>query len=67
MQLHGSGIDKIRLNIYGRYGNKLYETDNTEFKWYGEKTTSQVLIYFLDLTFEDGENIFKKGNITITK
>ena len=67
LQLHGSGIDQISLNIYDRYGAKLYETNNTGFKWYGEKTTNQVLIYFLDLTYTDGEKIFQKGNITITK
>ena len=49
------------------YGKKLYETDNTAFKWYAEKTTSQVLIYYLDLTYTGGEKIFQKGNITITK
>jgi len=67
LQLHGSSIDNISLNIYDRYGKKLYETDNTDFKWYGEKITNQVLIYVLDLTYTDGESIFKKGNITITK
>ena len=67
LRLRGNSIDNIRLKIYNRYGAVIFETDNKDFKWLGEKITNQVLIYLLDLTYTDGEKVSQIGNITITK
>lgn len=64
-------ITKFKLEIFNRFGEKVYSSNKIEEKWDGYHKSSiltpQTLDYYLDVECYGGKSLFKKGNITIVK
>ena len=66
-----SCIQALRLVIYERWGEKVFETSDTNFQWdgkyLGKLLNSQVLSYYLHVEFTDKTTFEKKGNISLVR
>ncbi|MEO6693047.1 MAG: PKD domain-containing protein [Saprospiraceae bacterium] len=64
-------IDKIEFYVYNRWGQKVYETHNIDFKWDGSfegaSLKPDVYGYYLKVQCLDGDLYSDKGNITILR
>lgn len=64
-------VTEIYLTIYDRWGEKLFETNNINNGWDGTfkgKALDQgVYGYYMTFTCNNGEQSFKKGNITLMR
>jgi gliding motility-associated-like protein len=68
-------IKKLHLVIYNRWGEKVYETSDVNFRWNGNYTTSlikgagetEVLAFYLDIEIAGGTSISKKGNVSLIR
>ena len=64
-------LDNYRLNIYNRWGELVYTTDDPDAGWDGTfKRVPQplgVFAYYLQATADGGERIFRKGNVTLLR
>ncbi|MBL7765805.1 MAG: PKD domain-containing protein [Chitinophagaceae bacterium] len=67
----GYGIEKMTFRIFNRWGEKIFETTDRYTGWDGRykgvMQEMEVYGYTLSVTFFDGTNAFKKGNITLLK
>ena len=73
-QLFGNlqGINHIRFTVFDRWGEKVFETEQIDFKWdavyKGEKLPMAVYIYILEIAFLDDQTThLKKGSITLLR
>ncbi len=64
-------IKTMNLEIYNRWGEKLFITTNPEFCWNGyfkgNQLNSSVLVYSFTAILLNGEGIHMKGNISLIK
>jgi len=64
-------IKTLKLIIYDRWGEKVFKTSDPGFQWdgthKGNMMNAAVFVYYLKAIFISGENIFKKGNISLIK
>jgi gliding motility-associated-like protein len=71
IKVEGFGIAKMQWRIYNRWGQKVYETNNTKSAWdgtfNGKMQPLDVYSYTLDVTFSDGTNYRKTGDITLLR
>lgn len=71
VQVKGFGISKMIFRIYNRWGEKVFETNNTKSGWDGTyKGVLQpmdVYAYTLDVVFSDGTKAIKTGDITLIR
>ncbi|MCW3085267.1 MAG: hypothetical protein JWP12_2633 [Bacteroidetes bacterium] len=71
IQLHGRGIDFFTLRIFDRIGEKVFETSDIDKGWdgrlHGLPMNDGVFVYELNITFCNGENVKKHGDITLVK
>lgn len=62
-------IEELRLIIYNRWGQKVFESTDRNFQWdgrcKGKTIDTGVLVYYLRVTFIDQTHLKKKGNITL--
>jgi len=69
--VHGSGVISVYLQIYNRWGEKVFETNSMTQGWDGKyKGRDQEMdsyAYILTASFFDGTNITKKGNISLIR
>lgn len=69
--VYGKCIQTFSFVIFDRWGEKVFETDNQSICWDGtlggKKLDTAVFAYFLKATLISGEEIFKKGNISLVK
>jgi len=72
--VRGRGIKNIKLFIYNRWGEKVFETYNINNGWdgtYKKKTLNTAIFsWYAEVEFNDGDNpgqIFQKGNVTLIK
>jgi len=67
--VRGKEIDALELNIYNRFGELVFMTNDQNIGWdgyyEGEKLNSEVYIANLNVTFIDGEEKQLFGNITL--
>lgn len=67
----GYGIQKMDWRIYNRWGALVFQSNSPTVGWDGMyKGTLQpqeVYVYVLDVTFSDGTNYRKKGDITLLR
>lgn len=63
-------IDNLLFSIYGRWGEKIFETNDTTKGWDGtykdKKLDPGVFVYYLQ-AIVNGESIIQHGNVTLTK
>lgn len=69
--LRGNYITEMHLAIYNRWGEKVFETTDQKVGWdgtfKGESVEPNVFVYHLTALCADGQEYFKKGNITVIK
>lgn len=67
----GFGIQKMDWRIYNRWGQLIYRSGSTKTGWDGRYNGTlqpqEVYVYILDITFTDGTNYRKKGDITLLR
>ena len=66
------GLVEFEMSIYNRWGEKIYETTNTEgLGWDGTynnvKQPEGVFIYKISAKFKDGQKETKQGNLTLIR
>lgn len=66
------GLTEFKMEIYNRWGQKIYETKNTDgLGWDGrfndEPQPQGVFIYMISAKFKDGQKISKQGNVTLVR
>jgi gliding motility-associated-like protein len=70
--LLGKGLSTFTMNIYNRWGQLLFETNQTEGrgwdgKFNGISQPEGVYVYTIDVTFKDGQKEKHQGNVTLLK
>ena len=64
-------IKDFKLEIFNRFGQKVYSSKNIYEKWDGyfnhELLTPQVFHYYLEIICIGNSHFFKKGNITLIR
>ncbi len=67
----GFGIQKMNWRIYNRWGTLIFQTTSQYQPWDGRYKgvvqPQEVYVYVLDVTFTDGTNYRKKGDITLLR
>jgi gliding motility-associated-like protein len=73
-QLYGNlaGIHSLNIAIFDRWGEKIFESDDVNFRWdgtyKGEKVGPTVVVYVMKITFLDGrDSKLLKGSITVVR
>ena len=65
------GIDLINIDfqllVYDRWGNEVFETMNTEYKWDGENCSQGIYIWIFRFQDNDGKIHLDKGQVTLIK
>lgn len=63
--------DQGRLTIFDRWGGKVYETQDLRTGWdgmvNGKFVTTGVYVYVLEVTFKDGAEEVRHGNVTVIR
>jgi len=69
--VRGSGIKNVKLFIYNRWGEKVFETYNINKGWdgtyKGRKLNPAVFAWYAEVEFSDGDRIYRKGNVTLIR
>ena len=69
--VRGRNVEKLLLKIYDRWGELVFETNQQNIGWdgtfKGELVDPGVFVYYMDITCVDGQEYFKKGNITVIR
>ncbi|HOY30591.1 MAG TPA: gliding motility-associated C-terminal domain-containing protein [Bacteroidales bacterium] len=69
--IRGQQISEMHLMIYDRWGEKIFETDDATIGWdgtfKGKEMPSDVFVYHVVITMNDGSEIRKKGNLTLVR
>jgi len=67
----GNCIETMQLDIYDRWGEKVFESDDPkkcwDGIWQGKAMDTGVFVYHLIATFKSGESVEKKGNIHLIR
>jgi gliding motility-associated-like protein len=67
----GSCINEFHLDIFDRWGEKVFETTDQSRCWDGKKDgklmDTGVFVYHLTATLQNGDQINKKGNIHLIR
>jgi gliding motility-associated-like protein len=62
-------ISNFRIVIFDRWGEKVFESADAAFTWdgtyKGERMNPGVVVYFIQATLFNGEEVQKKGNISL--
>jgi gliding motility-associated-like protein len=71
LYVYGNGIKKLRLMIFNRWGEKVFESDHLSKGWdgiyKGELQQSGVYSYSAEVEYLNGDKKNKKGSITLIK
>lgn len=69
--IYGKCIETLNLVIYDRWGEKVFETTDAKQCWdgtyKGKLMNSAVFVYYYNVTLFSGENLVKKGNISLVR
>lgn len=73
-QIIATCVDKVKCEIFNRWGNKIFEFDDLDSGWNGKTSEGVKLeegVYFYKITFDyfgdDKENEIYQGHITLVK
>lgn len=71
LYLRGRFVEEMELKIYDRWGELLFETTKQNVGWdgsfKGNKVDPAVYVYHLKVRCIDGQEYFKKGNVTVIR
>lgn len=69
--VRGFGIKEMVLKIFNRWGELVFETTDQDYGWdgsfRGKPQENEVYVYLLQVEFDDGKTLEKKGNITLLR
>ena len=71
--IYGHNIAQYELQIYNRWGNKVYQYIGTDTNQYWDGTQKGkdcevgVYVYYATIVFTNTQQMFKKGNITLIR
>lgn len=69
--VRGRNVEEMVLKIYNRWGELVFETDDQTVGWdgtfKGELVDPAVFVYHLSVICVDGQEYFKKGNVTVIR
>lgn len=71
IQVRSGVVSELEFAIFDRWGEKIFETNNTNDVWdgtyHGKPLAPQVFVYYLKATCFNGEEFEAKGNITLIR
>ncbi|MDQ3191138.1 MAG: gliding motility-associated C-terminal domain-containing protein [Bacteroidota bacterium] len=71
LYVRGKFIDELYFTVYNRWGEKVFETTDLAIGWdgvyKGMKADPGVFVYYLTAKCLDGQEYFKKGNVTLIR
>ena len=71
LYVRGRYVEEMVLKIYNRWGEKVFETDQQHEGWdgtfKGQLVDPAVFVYYLTVKCIDGQEYFKKGNVTVIR
>lgn len=71
LYMRGFSVKTVKMLIYNRYGNEVFESDSLSKGWdgtfKGTPASSDVYAYVIDVTFADGSKQKKHGNVTLLR
>lgn len=71
LQVHGLGIESMKLLIYDRWGEKIFESTSIDHSWDGTLNDNPVnpgvYIYSIIVSFDDESQLEQSGNITLIR
>lgn len=69
--VRGNAVDEVFMAVYNRWGEKVFETNNLDTGWdgsyKGKELAPDVYGYYLQVKCLNGEEYFKKGNVTLIR
>jgi len=69
--VRGRFIARMDLKIFDRWGELVFETTDQSDGWdatfKGKPVDPAVYVYWLEVTCGDGQEFFKKGNVTVIR
>ena len=64
-------IEELTITIYDRWGEKVFESNDSNFCWdgifHGKMMNTAVFVYYFKTILISGEQITKKGNISLVR
>ena len=71
LELLGLYVEEMHLAIYNRWGQLVFESRDQNFGWdgtfKGEELSPDVYGFYLTVRCIDGDEYFKKGNISLIR
>ncbi|NOT36117.1 MAG: T9SS type B sorting domain-containing protein [Saprospiraceae bacterium] len=71
LRIRSNFIERLELYIYDRWGEKIYETKDPDFRWDGTykgfDLRPDVYGYYFNVVCVDGQTYSEKGNLTIVR
>ena len=71
LYIRSNFVTEVYLTIYDRWGEKLFETNDIKNGWdgtyKGKKLDQGVYGYYMTFKCNNGQESFKKGNITLLR
>ena len=71
LYVRGKGIKNLEFVVYDRWGEKVFESDNITHGWDGNfkgaKLSTAVFIYYVKATYYNGNEIERKGDVTLIR
>lgn len=64
-------INKLTLNVYNRWGEMIWQTEDPSMFWngmnHGHECEIGSYVYYLEAGFDNGQKIQRRGNVTILR
>lgn len=71
LYVRGRNITDMHFVVFNRWGEKVFETNNQKEGWdgtyKGKEVDPAVFVYHLTVVCDEGQEYFKKGNVTVIK
>jgi gliding motility-associated-like protein len=71
LYVKGKGFTELEYKIYNRLGEQIFISHDIDYgwdgKWFGVIQKSDVYVYVINATCENGKKMFKKGNVTLLR
>jgi gliding motility-associated-like protein len=71
LYVRGENIKEITISIYNRWGEKVFSSNDTNTGWDGtyksKPCPTEVYVYYVNVTFNNGTTESKSGNVTIVR
>lgn len=71
LYVRGTGIDEMYFVLYDRWGEKVFESSSQDIGWdgtfRGKLLNTDVFGYYLTVRCFNGQQYFKKGNVTLLR